>query len=773
MTFNYKSLLIVILSLLLLSGGLTRAQQRLCYGIDPRLDSIAFAQFGQRMDSIRQQRPTVALVLSGGGAKGAAHIPVIEYLDSIGMPVDLVMGTSIGGLLGGLYAVGYSGKELEKMMRSQDWNNLMLDSHPRRYDALAQKDYDRRFQFNGAFGRRTWDIRGLDRHHTNLRRGLLTDGIVQGRNIEDLFASLLVGVCDSSDFLNFPTPFVCVATDMVSAQPKLWHSGSLITALRSTMAIPGIFTAVKQDGMVLLDGSMRSNMPSEIAHMLGADIIIAVDISSPALKATQINSLVDIVYQATDIMGREAYMESIKASSIYIKPDVSDYSLLSFDSTSISALIQRGKEAVAKEAELLDSLAQSLGRTQRTHSRVSDISMTPVVIDSVVFDNLNDKEARNVRKMLDIKNVVMRYHLDDAVSTMMGTRTFEKVTYSLSGDTTPYTLHFRCHPSAINEIGGSARFDAIEFASLLLHIGLGAHRLTGSRYDLTVRLGLNTSAEVAYTYRSGHAIDFGASLSFQALRHRGWNDSKNIYSIDFNRSRLDAFMALIPFKQVRLHAGVRLDYFYQISMLANHNDLATTFKDMPKSDIWPVVYSRLRTDDYDDAYFPTRGHSSRLFYGWSPGGLQGKGTSFHIWHANFDVAFTKDNTTFMPFVEGRYISATVIPYINMLSVSNANKCLDQQITFMGITTAYAAERSLLTIGMNNRVPLARRHFLTVGIQALLQSDDFKELFYNSTTNMGFCIEYAYNSILGPLRFNVHWSDLSKKIGFYLGFGLDF
>ena len=280
MKSNTLNIILAILTLLAFdaSGQNTTTYS---YGIDPHRDSVAIAQYRSRMDSIRRERPTVALVLSGGGAKGAAHISVIQHLERAGLPIDLVMGTSIGGLVSGLYACGYTGEELEAIIRNQDWNYLLRDTHPRRFDALTQKDYDRQYQLSIPYGTYKWDF-----HKPVINsRSVLSDGIVQGRNIEDLFASLAVGYGDEMNFIDLPIPFVCVATDMITAKPKVWFSGKLIDALRSTMSIPGLFTPVKKNGMVLMDGSMRSNFPAEIAKQLGADIVIGVDVSAPALGA--------------------------------------------------------------------------------------------------------------------------------------------------------------------------------------------------------------------------------------------------------------------------------------------------------------------------------------------------------------------------------------------------------------------------------------------------------------------------------------------------------
>ncbi len=751
------------------------------YGIDPKRDSAAIVQFQKHMDSIRAERPTVALVLSGGGAKGAAHISVIQYLERAGIPIDLVMGTSIGGLVGGLYACGYSGDELEAIIRNQDWNYLLYDSHPRRFDALTQKDYDRQFQLSIPYGSYKWDF-----HKPEISsRSILSDGIVQGRNIEDLLSSLTIGYGDECNFINLPIPFVCVATDMVTAKPKVWFSGSLVTAMRSSMSIPGMFTPVKKDNMVLMDGSMRSNFPAEIAKQLGADIIIGVDVSAPALNANQMRSMLDIVYQTTDVLGREAYESALSVTDIYIQPELSDFSLLSFDKESINIMIQRGQEAVKQHITSINKLKERLDGIviRNSHSKdmpkAVNLSKQTINYNKIQFTGINAKEERYLRKRLKMDPFGERplhiLELEDAIATMIGTKAFEKVTYEILGDTAPYTLQFNCYRSPVNQLGASVRFDAVDFASILLHTGINAHQLTGSRVDFTARLGLNTVLRASHTLRTGQGVDFGTELSFQAARNGAFRIEPYDFRIDFNRGHGDIYLSLMPWRMMILQLGICADYFYRTTMLVDYGLQNSLFDQMPKSNIFAGPYAQLRSDSFDDPYFPTLGVQFKASYNWMPRGLQHDSKPLHAIQFGYRSAHGGDRTTAIPFLDARYVSATVAPYVNMLSINDANRILDQQITFVGINAPVITSRTLVTTGFNLRQQFNKRHYVTATAQIVMQSEKMKNIFNvdNSQLNFGFALEYAYNSIIGPLRTNIHWSDLNKTIGFYLGIGLDF
>ena len=264
-------------------------------GIDPEADSLAIASMRERMADIRRHRPTVALVLSGGGAKGAAHIGVIDYIEKLGIPVDMVLGTSMGGLIGSLYSLGYSPAQMDSLISNIDWNWALTDRVPREYISYSGMKYKEKFLLSVPFfyekdyfnelRRHEQLYIGADRsdHGEDLIKknliGSLPSAFIYGQNVSNLISSLTVGYQDSLDFKEFPIPFVCIATDLVSGKAKIWHSGNINTAMRSTMSIPGVFAPVRTDGMVLVDGGIRDNYPTALAREMGADIIIGVDLA--------------------------------------------------------------------------------------------------------------------------------------------------------------------------------------------------------------------------------------------------------------------------------------------------------------------------------------------------------------------------------------------------------------------------------------------------------------------------------------------------------------
>ena len=251
--------------------------------IDPVGDSIAVARVKAKMEVIRKYRPTVALVLSGGGAKGAAHVGAIKYIEELGIPVDMVLGTSIGGLVGGLYSVGYPVETIDSLMTNMDWQWVLSDELSRDYISYTDMKYKEKYMISIPFYYEKdyynmkladdYRFEELNKHaHVDigaennmkggefLKRNLLgslPSGFVYGQNVSNLISSLTIGYQDSLAFSELPIPFTCVAADMVSGRTKIWHSGKINDAMRSTMSIPGMFAPVRIDGMVLVDPSLH------------------------------------------------------------------------------------------------------------------------------------------------------------------------------------------------------------------------------------------------------------------------------------------------------------------------------------------------------------------------------------------------------------------------------------------------------------------------------------------------------------------------------------
>jgi NTE family protein len=285
-----------------------------------------------------KHRPKVALVLSGGGARGSAHIGVMEVLEEYHVPVDLVVGTSMGSIVGGLYAAGYSAAELDTTITAIDWSNVFNDRLKRDQKTFRRKEEDSRFLIPIKMRFRGW-------------KPYMPPAVIGGQNLELLFQRLSVDATGETDFDRFPIPYRAVATDLATGTAVVIGSGSLSTAMRASMSIPGIFPPVELNGVPLADGGMAANFPIQIARKLGAEVIIGVDISTPLRTKEQLGSLLTRIDQVTGLLtngNKEADMAAVRPQDIILVPDLSDITFSDFAKTAIT--IDRG-EAAARAAE--------------------------------------------------------------------------------------------------------------------------------------------------------------------------------------------------------------------------------------------------------------------------------------------------------------------------------------------------------------------------------------------------------------------------------------
>ena len=293
------------------------------------------------------QRKKVGVVLSGGGAKGVAHIGVLKVLEEAGIPIDYIAGTSMGAIVGGLYAVGYSAKSLDSMVRVQNWPFLLSD---------------RVYRYNLPFSEKETNEKYLLSVPLTHGKGLsVPAGFVSGQNIYNLFSELTIGYHDSIPFRDLPIPFSCVAANMIDGKEVVMDSGILPLAMRASMAIPGAFAPVIIDSMILVDGGISNNFPVDVAKNMGAEITIGVDLSTGLKDAEGLNSIIGVVDQLTSFMGMQNYEKNRKAVDLYMNPGLKGYTAASFTSEAIDSMIARGERVARANWDNIMKLKQQIG----------------------------------------------------------------------------------------------------------------------------------------------------------------------------------------------------------------------------------------------------------------------------------------------------------------------------------------------------------------------------------------------------------------------------
>lgn len=788
--------------LLVIVAFLATASISSARGIDPVADSIAVAEMRQRMDEIRRYRPTVALVLSGGGAKGAAHIGVIRHIEKLGIPVDMVLGTSMGGLIGGLYALGYSTDQMDSLVRNMDWGWVFSDKLSRKYITFTDMKYREKYLLSIPFFyerdyfrmMREDEVRFDPMHRHDVLHigaenndgpeffkqnllGSLPSGYIYGQNVNNLISSVTIGYQDYMDFKDLPVPFVCIAADMVSGKAKIWHEGKIKDALRSTMSIPGIFAPVRVDGMVLVDGGLRDNYPTSLAKEMGADIIIGVDLSDAPRTYSDVNNLGDIFGQGIDMLGRDAFEKNVGIPDVKIKPDLTGFNMLSFTAESIDTILVRGAEAAEANDSLLRIVADrtSFEYAKPRKKAAYDFHTDSLVIAEVDIMGVLPKEKELLKRRLNLKfgQKIAREELDDIVAKIYGTQAYDYVTYELLGEEEPFKLVLNCRKGPIHQLGLGVRADTEEIVSVLLNLGFNAHKLHGHVFDFTGKLGASPYLKFHWSYDLPKIPTINASSYIRWTDMDMLNFGTNRLSLNYLAARQEVYLSNMEWKKFDIKAGIKNEIFdirnIKSSQVIGDYDFTQLNND------YVSLFVDARADTFDDGYFPTRGFTAGASYEWTFGAYPDKINNFQTICADAKFVIPiGESVSLIPSLDCRFLVGNDIPiaYFNAMGGSLAGRYVDQQMPFIGITNIFAMKNILTIYRTDLRVKVARNHYITGTVNYARDCDYFYSYAY-WPGYFGAALEYSFDTIFGPLSANIHWSDITKKVGVYLSAGYSF
>lgn len=777
---NRLTRIICACSLLLCLGAAgARAQMFSTSTVSPAEDSLSVLRLRSILDGVRrtQHRPTVAVVLSGGGAKGAAELGVLKYMEELRIPVDFICGTSIGGLLGGMYAMGYSSDYLDSLVRSINWDTALTDRIPKPYVSYRDRRARERYSLAVPFGA---GDRGGDGPREGLSGSLLSTlpgGLYTGLNVSNVLNSISVRYQDPMDFADLPIPFCCVASDLVSCKAKYFFGGSLVQAMRATMSVPLLFTPVRTDGMVLMDGGLLNNFPADIAKAAGADIIIGVDLGEDNLTFDEINNMLQTISPMIDMISNDVMEYNKSIPDLMVKPDISGYNMMSFGDEPMKILYDRGYKAAQQMAEEFAALKERIGPGSTVYraSPALDINMTPVVIGDVLFEGLEADEAEYMRSRMDIVagEPADRRKVERELSQMFSTGAFKTISYRIEGQKEPYSLVYSCVKSQPNEMRLGVRADNEEMVSLLLSVGLGSRRLSGSQLDLEAKIGKNSylTARFAYDVPKFPTVNFDVSM-----RHSEGDliaGRKDPGLLAFNRYSQMLYLSEMHLRRYDVNLGVRNDYFHITRYLSP--DGGRLPQDTHYDDFSLFASGRFNT--LDNAYFPRRGISVAADYQWvfaSPG--RERPEPMHILAGSLLKAFPMGNSWSMSMGgNARYVLNREgnLAQSNIIGGSMAGRYIDQQIPFCGFDYVTVVDDFLVTAALGVTWRPARNHFLTLRGGAFTSAGGPFEFSSDNKIYAGTALEYGYMLPLGPVRANVHWSSFTRRAGFYVCFGFDF
>ena len=541
-------------------------------------------------------RPRVGLVLSGGGAKGIAHIGILKAMEEAGLTPDYVTGTSMGSIVGGLYSIGYSADELKDIVEKAEWDLLLSNQISLDKVTLEEKFY---------YGRYLLDF------YIENKKLQLPKGIIEGQSLMELFSNLTRPVHGITDFNDFPIPFACVATNIVTGEPVVLNKGSLAMSMRASMAIPSIFTPVRIDNQLLVDGGLVRNMPvSEVLDM-GADIVIGVFVSSDLDPEEKLNSAVSILAQSAFITSAFDSREQMAKCDLLIVPDLEGYSTGSF--TSASEILERGMESGQQYIETFRKMADSLKQWGPLHEVDK-----PAIQEEYKFDKV-EVEGNEIiqdefiigKMMVEPEQTVSISHIENRLNVIFGTQYFEKIWYEIMGETNHRILKIYVDERPKTQLRFSYHYDSENKGGIVGNLTLRNLLLNRSRLIFEADLATNPSTLLDYFKYLGknQSVAFGASGIFEKNELPAYDTLGNVSATFTSNYKSGGF----KFQTTRLQSstfGVEALWSNMVlrPKVAN-DDLKSFSKIQYNNTLFKAFYEY---DNFNDRYFPTQGLKMEL-----------------------------------------------------------------------------------------------------------------------------------------------------------------
>ena len=728
-------------------------------------------------DSTIVQRKKVGVVLSGGGAKGMAHIGVLKVLEKAGIPVDIVTGTSIGSIVGGLYSIGYNSHSLDSMVRAQDWTYVITDKEDLRKQSLLDRKKANTYLFSTGLT--------IGKHSVN------AGGLIKGKNLAELFQKLFVGYTDSLDFTNdLKIPFACVATNIMDNSEVVFHSGRLPQAIRASMSIPAAFSPVRIGDMVLVDGGLKNNFPVDVAREMGADIVIGVTLNGKPKTAEDITGTMKIVGQIIDVNCVNKYAENKALSDLWMNVDPHGYSTASFTAEAIDSLIRYGEEEAMRHWDEIIALKKRIGiddsfRPLIYHPLHPNAMTERQHVTSFSFENMTPQAERFL---------IQKFHLNkvDSIDAKME----QELTTSMRMDLFYQTAECQLVPESDGvrvvlsagdrkslQLHAGVRYDTEESAALQLGLDIPLKTAVPVETDITLRLGkrLMARGEITVHPRSFTRPTF--SYTFRRNDVDVYTNGDLDYNIRYNQSQAEFLPINFDLRHFNLQMGLRWDYFHYRNTLGSESVKLGSIE----NEHFFSYRARMVFNTEDNWNFPTRGVRFNAEYAYvtnnfakldvrdADGNKQGKTMGMSDVRANWRMSFSfNDRFTIQPMLYGRLIFGSVVSagLSNTIGGEWFGHYIEQQMPFAGIGNMEYLHQQFVAAQLQAQERIGGKSYVLLRVAGGQNAGKLKEIF-DHRTMIGVQGAFYYSSLFGPLGATLGYSNHTKKVYFYINLGYEF
>lgn len=755
---------------------------------------ISFSIAGQ--DTSDTQRPKIGLVMSGGGAKGFAYVGVLKAMEEAGIRPDYIAGTSIGSIIAGLYAIGYSADQLDTLIRNVNWDLVLSNNVPLTYISFEEKEYYNRYLITLPF---------IDGSLS------LPSGVIEGQMLSDLLNRLTWPSMKYDNFDEYPIPFRCVSTDVSTGQVIVFDSGSLAKAMRASMSIPSAFTAVDLDSTLVVDGGILNNFPVDVVREMGADIIIGLNVSDNISNAKDIESISGILTQISMFESLKRLDSDIAACDFYLKLDLEGFGVSDFSST--KQILAIGDKIGVDNVQRFKDLAKELNIVPKKQEYIDiDINRDSIVISQIVIEGIDRVPEKVILSKLNLeigKNTAQN-EIEDAILRVYGINGFKKVFYNIKHDPASpgeFTLIVKITEKPPTNLKASVHYDNLFSAGIVLNftlrniLGRGSRALfigdisenPRFRFDYLKYFGNSEKLAMNFvynflkldfpTYEAGKKIDELASTSHNfGLTIRTTQSLKHTFigGIIYHSERSKYnFSKAVP-------ESIKNGEFNNFQLVLSYIQNSLNNRNFPTKGNETIFYGKYFIDseykvNLNDEYKDSQESIDSLV---NSSLTPGKYAQLFFDHKTF-IHFSN----FFQFIP-------IVAVGTLLSVEDTTNIFDEfniggsqmvnifDTRFRGLHYSELIEANFLKLSFNFQNIFWKNLYLQYGLGFLayypyvpldqLSLFDFDTMI-NDYTMIGYGFELRYKSVIGPISFGMSGNSQDRYIRYYfqLGFSMNY
>ncbi|HEV3222236.1 MAG TPA: patatin-like phospholipase family protein [Puia sp.] len=717
------------------------------------------------------KRPKIGLTLSGGGAKGLAHIGILKAIDSAGLSIDYLTGTSMGSIIGSLYASGYSADSILYIARHMRWDQILSNQSSLRDIIMEEKDEYNRYDLELPWVNNFFRI---------------STGVLEGQELWLKFSEFLFPVYKIKNFDSLDIPFKCIATDISTGQAVVLDSGEIVNAIRASMAIPSVFTAVEYHGKLLVDGGIVRNFPVKDVREMGAQFVIGSNVTSSLLPANKVNNVLQVLLQVAFFREAEDTKLEVPLCNIYVQTPLEKYSMATFSQADeiIEAGLEEGRKLYPQLKKLADSLNALYGpvKNEKELPAIESVKISSYEVRGLKYTT----QDFFVHTMgLATNHVYTPEMLAHMVRRAGGTRYYNRITYQLDpqpDQSAKIIFDVSENPLTFGKI--SLHYNQFTGISAIFNLTSRDFLTPNSRSLVTINIGENFRVRGEHLQYLGRGRKFALKLStqFDQLNITTYAKTKEagIYNQDY--FVMDGRFGYSTSRDLTIGVGTRFEW-------TRFNPSITSAVEFNGTDNFPTSYIYFRQNSLDRPVYPKKGIRSELEGDWVY--TQNPNIKLHTITQDADTV-----TAYNPYPRITFHFESYTPLsekstllfllqsgmnfqkgniMNEFSIGGLTYSFHNQITFAGLREGSYYSSSVAEIQAGFRYNMYGNLYLTGRANIMFNNFVNNENKFYDTPNFlsGYALTFTYNFVLGPLELSAMYCDQWKRVMGYLNIGIPF